>query len=203
MALLSRLELAEKFNVPTNQLAVMISRASKGKKILMDGDYVNDTNPMNKAWIDKYQQKAIAKGGKKTERREKETGSDESEENNSYALLEKEKLKEQVEKLKNENRKLKLNNEKTVGNFIPVDHANVLILQLSEAIHLSWESELHDVLSKLSSRFQLTRDEITEIKKEKTSASNSARQRSIKEAKKLLRKLQNDTSDKRGVGEHD
>ena len=201
MALLSKSELSEKFSLPTNQLAVMIKRALTGKKIMMDGERIDDSNPLNKAWIDKYASKAQAKGKVKPDT--SAAASPEAEpEINEYAVLETEKLKQQVEKLRNENRKLKLSNEKTVGVFVQVDHVTLLMVQLSEAGHLAWENEFESVMVDLGGRFGLSREEITTIKAEKVKLSNLARERTLKEAKKMLRRLQNEASDKRGVGEH-
>lgn len=199
MAKLSKAEFADRCGMNTRALSVYIQR----KKVSIDGDELDDQEPKNKVFLEKRAVKKGLRENKKPESKSVDKPKADQGDLDEWSKLEREKLQEQVEKLKHENRKLKLGNEKTVGSFIPVDHANILILQMSEAIHLSWEAELGDVLSRLSSKFQLTRDEITEIKREKTVASNNSRQRSVKEAKKMLRKLQNETSDKRGVGEHD
>ncbi len=197
MAKLSKLEFSEKCGMNTRNLAVYISR----DKIIVnsDGD-LDDKDPKNAAFLNKYSKKAAAKGKERTE--PEASNPKPTEALDEWSQLEKEKLQEQVEKLKHENRKLKLTNEKTVGSFVQVDHVTLLMVQLSEAIHLAWENEFESVIVDMGGRFGLSREEITSIKSQKVALSNISRERSLKEAKKMLRRLRNETSDKKGVGEH-
>lgn len=203
MALLSKSELSERFMLPTKQLAVMIKRGIDNKKIMMDGDRIDDSNPLNKAWINKYTQKAIAKNGGQAPEKPKTQNSAGEESENEYANLELIKLKEQVRELQNKNKKLELGNEKVVGNFIQVEQVKQVIIHLSEAIHLAWENEIQERDNRLAARYQLSREQIAEIRADRNGTVNMSKQRAIKEAKRMLRLFQDQTSDKRGVGEHD
>lgn len=194
MAKLSKAEFAEKCGIKTKDLSVYISRE---KVIVNDDGELDDKEPKNSLFISKYSSKAEAKG-KDKEDKPKTDQADLDE----WAKLEREKLQEQVEKLKHENRKLKLGNEKTVGSFVQVDNVTLLMVQLSEAIHLAWENEFEAVIVDIGGRFGLSREEITTIKAAKVVLSNISRERALKDAKKMLRRLQNETSDKKGVGEH-
>lgn len=221
MTLLSKKEFAKDCGMPTKSLAVYV--LNKKVKYTDDGNIDIDIEP-NKSFLAKYSRKAEAKGKVKPKlqivKKEKvinekipktenknikkaDEDFDDEIENTGYSNLETEKLKQQVEKLKNENRKLSLSNEKTLGNFIPTEHAIILVTQLSEAIHLAWENELEDFILKFAAKNRLTRDEITELKKEKIKSTNLSRERAVKEAIKMLKRFQNEASLKRGVGEHD
>lgn len=186
MTLLSKKEFAARCGMPTKSLSVY----ALSRKVVYTEDQVDTEIEPNISFLEKYSRKAEAKGNPEA----KQSG---------YSNLETEKLKQQIEKLKNENRKLSLSNEKTLGNFIPTEHADILITQLSEAIHMAWENELDDFILKFSAKNQLSRDEITVLKKEKVSSTNISRSRAVKEAKKMLRRYQDEASIKRGVGEHD
>lgn len=201
MAKLSKQEFADKCGMNTRSLAVYISRE---KVVMNNKDELDDRNPKNAVFIAKYSKKAAAKGKKPEPVNGEEKKEPAADQGNldEWTKLEREKLQEQVEKLKHENRKLKLGNEKTVGTFIPVDHVTILAVHLSEAIHLAWENEFESVIVDIGGRFGLSREEITTIKSQKVALSNISRERALKECKKMLRRLQNETSDKKGVGEH-
>ena len=196
-------EFADLCGMQSNNFAVYVKRG----KIIVENDLIDDSNQKNLAFYKKYSQKVIARGEAPAElvspiskpSRQKPEDSNE----NDYAALEKEKLKEQVEKLKNENNKLKLGNEKTVGKFVAVELVKGLIVQLSEAIHLAWENELEDYILKFASQNQLTREEITILKMEKNNSVNSSKVKAILHAKAMLRDMQLEAGTKRGVGEHD
>lgn len=120
----------------------------------------------------------------------------------SYAFLEKEKLRMQVEELEKKNRKMDQMHEKAQGESIPTAQATLLIMQLSEAINGSWENEFEDVLNKISHKHQLSRLEIADLKKMKAIVANTAREKAVKEAMKMLRRIQVEYAEKKGVGEH-
>lgn len=209
MSLLTKREFAAKCGMPTKSLAVYVLNR---KVVYTSDDWINDQVEPNKSFLAKYARKAQAKGkialpvyedSPATPEKKIPTTKEADQPIISYTNLETEKLKQQIEKLKNENRKLALNNEKTLGNFIPTEHAIILITQLSEAIHLAWENELEDFIKKFAAKNQLTREEITHLKKEKINSTNISRERAVKEAKKTLKRFQNETSISRGVGEHD
>lgn len=202
MAKLSKLEFAAKCGINTREFSVYLSR---GKIILMDSGEIDDTDSKNIAFATKRAAKAVLKNRPVEQKQELNTSDGHrggGPELDEYSKLELEKLKQTVEKLKNENRKIKLNNEKTVGIFVPVDHVVLLMVQLSEAVHLAWENEFEDVIVGIAGRYGLSREEITQLKKQKIDSSNISRERAVKEAKKQLRRLQNETSDSKGVGEH-
>lgn len=120
----------------------------------------------------------------------------------SYAFLEKEKLRMQVEELKKKTRKMDQMHEKAQGESVPTAQVTMLILQLSEAIHGAWETAFEETLNEIAHKHQLTRLEITELKRAKVKISNSSREKAIKEAIKMLRRVQAEFAESKGVGEH-
>lgn len=222
MAFLTKKEFAERIAFDTKKLAIY---HGLGKVVYTDDGRLNDQIEPNKSFLETYRQKAIAKGLIREEktlmlirpprpeemepgyieksRKEAEAEGKEQENKETFAELQRKKLVEQVEKLQNENRKLKLGNEKVVGNFVPVDQVKLIIIQLSEAIHLAWENETEERDNRLAAKYKLERTEITELRADRNNSINITKERAIKNAKTMLRRLQNETSDKREVGEHD
>lgn len=196
MAKLSKSEFAEKCGMTSNALAVYIGR----KKIFLnESGEIDDQDGKNKLFLQKYSQKA---GIKKVTIPEIQSQTKIELDDSEFTELTLEKLKLQVEAQKHDNYKKEQAINKAAGNFIPVSHVELVILHLSEAINLSWENEFEDVLNRIAITHGLTREEITALKKEKVKLSNTSRERAVKEAKKSIRGLQAETSDKRGVGEH-
>ena len=204
MALLTKKEFSVRCGMTTKMLAAYASE--KRRKVVYTGDRVNDQIEPNRTFMLMQSQKRLAKGKTSPDKvhlanQQKEQG--QTEVDTSFLMLEKEKLRLQVAKLENENKKLTLGNEKTQGNFIPVEFVSMVVLQLSEAIHQAWENELDDFILKFAAKNGLTRQEIIMLRAEKIASSNSSREKAIVQAKKMIRTAQRETSDKRGVGEHD
>lgn len=120
----------------------------------------------------------------------------------SYAFLEKEKLRMQVEELEKKNRKMDQAHEKAQGESVPTAQVTMLILQLSEAIHGAWETVFEEALNEIAHKHQLSRLEITELKRTKAKVSNGSREKAVKEAMKMLRRVQAEFAESKGVGEH-
>jgi hypothetical protein len=219
MAFLTKKEFAERCGMNTKNLAVY---KKNGKVVYTDDGRLNDQIEPNKSFLETYSQKALAKKGVKelrlirpprpeemeegfieAERKIAEEKDEDLKESLSYAALQKKKLEEQVEKLKNENRKLKLGNEKVVGNYVPTDQVRLILIQFGEAIHLAWENEMEERDGRLAAKYKLDREQITELRSDRNNSVNITKERALKNAKTMLRRLQNETSDKREVGEHD
>jgi len=199
MAFLTKQEFSERCGIQTKDLAVYIGR----KKIKVKNDLIDTTISPNSAFLMKYSAKKAVKQSKSApEERGKAIQTKVELDDSEFAELTLEKLKLQVEAERHKNQKLEQLNNKVAGNFIPVPQVEILIMHLSEAINLAWENEFEDSLNQIAIRHQLSREEITQLKKEKVRVSNASRERAIKEAKKSIRVLQAETSDKRGVGEH-
>lgn len=220
MAFLTKKEFADRCGIKTSNLS---NYEKRGKVVYTEDGRLNDQVEPNKSFLSDRKVKSEIKkeDGKhlvntrpprpeemepryiEKSRKEAVEKSDELEEKETFVELQRRKLVEQVEKLQNENRKLKLGNEKVVGNFVPIDQVKVIMIQLSESIHLAWENEMEERDNRLASKYKLERTEITELRADRNNAINITKERAIRNAKLMLRRLQNDTSDKREVGEHD
>lgn len=217
MALFYKKDFAAKAGITTSRLS---SWWKAGKVIYEKNGMINDENPINQKFLVDEKTRQAKKDGPKElkltrpprpeemepgyiERSRKEAIDQDEDEKETFVELQRKKLVEQVEKLQNENRKLKLGNEKVVGNFVPIDQVKSIIIQLSEAIHLAWENEMEERDNRLASKYKLERTEITELRTDRNNTINITKERAIRNAKTMLRRLQNETSDKREVGEHD
>lgn len=199
MAFLTKQEFSERCGIQTKDLAVYIGR----KKIKVKNELIDTTISPNSAFLMKYSAKKAVKQTKKEPEDRGLSGQTKIElDDSEFTELTLEKLKLQVEAERHKNQKLEQANNKVAGNFIPVPQVELVIMHLSEAINLSWENEFEDVLNRIAITYGLSREEITALKKEKVKLSNVSRERAVKEAKKSIRGLQAETSDKRGVGEH-
>ncbi len=208
MAKLSKKEVGELCGIDPKNIAVYIGR---GKLDLNENGEIDSEDPKNKIFIEKYSRKAEVKKMRVAEstipaRKVSEVIKSAKVDSDGTLLmfekLERQKLELQGEELAGKVLKLKLANEKMLGAFIPTEQVKFLTIQLSEAIHLAWENELDDVLMKVAAKYGMSREEISEIKKEKTEHTNTARQKAIQTTKTMLRRIQAEVALERGRGEH-
>lgn len=216
MALLTRREFGDKCNLPTNTLAIYVTR----KKVVVGAnDLIDTTDPINEKFINKRGLLLQKKGKLKinqdqseqitapnsTNSVQKDSKKPQNQGNSGltwFQEAEKEKALLEIEKKKREIKKLDLGNEKTIGNFIKVEQVKLLILQLSDANNLAWENEYENFIIQCANVLALSREQVMELKKLKIQVSNNARERAITIATTNLRRLQKESIEKRGVGEH-
>lgn len=216
-SLLTKKEFAERCGMTTSNLAVYA--LPKNGKIVYSGDRVNPNIEPNKSFLEKWREKnkvklELGEDSVNNKLREKssfalkeprvefkDTSAD-IKPVSEYARLELELKQSQVRQALENEKKLRIANERHSGNSIPADHVKLLLIQLSESIHLAWENEWDDFVLKIAAKNQMTRDEVSELKQMKIEIVNNSRSKAIQTAKTNLRRLQKETANKRGVGEH-
>lgn len=205
MAKLSKDEVAEKCGMPRKSLMVYIGR---GKLTVLDSGDIDDQDQKNKAFIHKYSRKAAMKGIlPQTEDEELiseslRSGQKKEPSDNNLIGMEAEKLALQNKKLQAEIERLTLANKKTTGNNLPTEHIQPVIIHLSEQIYLQCEGAIDTLITEICGRHQIARSEMVSLRQLKVDIINKAKIRGVEEAKKQIRRISREVSDKRGVGEH-
>lgn len=219
MALHTKAKFATLCNIPNNRLTIYINRVKGKTRVVVRKDgLIDDEDPVNVYFLNKRtvhsEKKGIVLPGvsetkpisaphvpvKMVTQAKKPDLMDEK----RTLLYEGDRLAMQLknEKLEAEIIKIRLANQKSMGEFARVDQVKSLFVVYSESLNSAVETIFDDLIRRVSLKYQLTREEITELKAEKNNSINKAKERAIKIAKDSLRKAQQALSEKKGVGDH-
>jgi hypothetical protein len=202
MALHTKAEFSRACGVSTGYIATNISR----KKIILSGDYVDDSIRDNAEFILKCKQKAE----KRTAIPVPESPKLPTSFNKKKALcdppdgnggLEATKTTQQIEKMREEIEILKVKKEKLYGQVVPTSDIKILFAQHTKSILVEYSNSVDKILLKIAKRKSLTNEEVSEIKKEMIDEINLATENALNESKKNLRNLITDFSQQRDIGE--
>lgn len=193
------------------------------KKIVLTGEYVNDTDEANALFIEKRKKKTDKKGlshapltkknepfndstddmSKMASFDQSEIKSNKSRENLTYVQLEKEKKLADLAKTEAETIYKNLQIEKVKGQNIPTDLVKNVISILSKSLISSFKDGSDSMLIEISKRKKLSGTETAELKGVFIKIINEASGKAVNEARKNIKIIANDFSEKREVGEHD
>lgn len=200
----------------------------RGKVVLTDGKYIDDVNPINKAFIQSRKQRKTevsdvniglpVKETVKVEvqkvvgtiiRQENDDEIDEKSDsqaptdlkNLTYDKLVSEEKVEKILKTREEREVTKLKKEKMLGESLPIEPIKQVVLLLSEAIFKSVEEEFESYVIMFGAQQGLTREETSKMRKDAMDRINTARVKAVEDAKKAVRKIRIDFSAKKGRGE--
>jgi hypothetical protein len=231
MALLTKDDVAELFGMNRRELSVYISRGLKKSALHLTGELIDDSDPVNKAWLDKYSSKRAAKTpkpaedqpvtGKKPEKpglealekapsapevpgsTSKKEGKKASKSGNGsdYYGAEAEKTIEQTEKIRLEQEKLRIQIRKWRGEVLPTDVIKPLVLQHNHSILTESKNTIAEIVRLISKKKSLTAAERTEITTHYITALNDMMKKATQATIKSLTNIINEYSESRNVGE--
>jgi hypothetical protein len=217
MALHSKKDFAALCGFSSRELSVYIKRG----KVILSGDYVDDSQAINKEFLEKRQSKSEPVPLEKTLRMIKpdpgipeipDTGGDADDDEDSgldddgsesgYALNKK-KLQKQIAKLEVDTRLQELKEEKMRGELIPVDLVKNLFRSHTQAIVTSMKDGIEELLINFSAEARLRGDQVANLRGKMTGVLNNGVDKSVLITQKAMRSIVDQVKVKRDVGEHD
>jgi hypothetical protein len=193
-------------------------------KLIASGKYIDDQLPENRDWllkrigsaapiIDKttainyedeikktVSEKIDRQLPEKNNRKEPKVKDPNRSATNGF-LLDLELKQKDIEKRTEEVEILKIKKDKMRGQYIEYDIVLSLMVNHSESIKSVWEASFDDFITKFAAMNSLTREQLTELKREFIKTANTATERFVSNSKKVLRKISNQLSEEKGVGE--
>lgn len=216
MALFKRADLVKKYGVSQAYLKSYIDR--KQLK-LNEQNLIDDGDPVNEAFIAKMEALKAEKNNiasasqnqsmqlpvysspqKKGKAFDPETT--EIDFHNDYVMRKLEKYFK-TSKVKEERDLARLKKEKIQGSTIPVDMIKALIVIQAESSRLAWTDATYGLITLFAAELKLTREQVARIKKELIPVINQAVDQAANLAKKELRRIQLESSETKGRGEHE
>lgn len=210
MALHSKKDFCKLCGIKTKDLSIYIKRG----KVVLQGDYVDEFQPANAAFLQKNAEKVknviivpeiiIERPSVPIEtetKKDKPPSIDKS--NLTQYALEKEIKLADLQKKEVDTRIALLKEEKLMGVSIPTELVKGVISSLSKSIISSFKDGADNFLIEIAKRKSLTGSEIAECRGILIKIINTSSTRAISESKKSINSIVNEFSDKRDVGEHD
>lgn len=222
MAIITRKELGEITNIHRGNIGVYIKR---GKIVLTPDGKVDTEHEANKSFIEKHTE------NKKDKEQEKKSGSlkaavaekvikektkkkitpqpevlvpeNEESASDSYHTLEKKIKAADLKKKTVDTRIALLKEAKMKGENIPIDLVMNVFSQLGNAMITGYRSGSENFLQEICHRNKISDKEFSRLKGELIRIINECHNNSIEAAKKSLKKIQNDYSDRKERGEHE
>lgn len=226
MAFLSKKEFADLCGIPTNALAVYERR----KKVVLSGDFYDDTLAKNKAFLKKKSVAKKKKGVATAEPPKKEIKEVKDNklppknstdlpiykkeppepkpkitdpEPDSTFLLDQEKIQLQNIQLELANEIAQIKIEKLRGDVIPTDIVRSTFMQHFKSITTSFHQGADNVLIKIAKKYDLSRQEVANYRGELISIINDCVKDAVEESKKSIQNIVNEYSQVKGVGERE
>lgn len=214
MALHTKKDFGLLCGLKTKDLSVYIRRG----KVVLTGEYINDTDEVNAFFLQKQSEKAIKNdvlppkieektGNSNIVIAEKATKKDktpaEKLEKLTYHQLEKESRLADIAKKEVDTRIAILKEEKLLGISIPTELVKGIISQMGKGFTSSYKDGADSFLIEINKRKNLTATETAELRGELVRIINEASIRALNETKKNMKLILSEYSESRGVGEHD
>ena len=203
----------------------------KRGKVIMSGDYIDDSIPDNKSFLENRLAKIQAKNEdnqivnpasavvsitepdipnvQDPERKPisipntKSSARDATPSGKSRNQLEIEKKALEIEKLKVDTRLQELKEEKIRGEVIPISLVKGIIMNLSQSILTSHKDADEYLLIRISKEAKLSGDQLAMLRGEMIKSLNEAVEKAIKASQRNIKNLMDEFSIKKEVGEHD
>lgn len=183
-----------------------LSNYIRRKKVILSGDFIDDTHPMNVEFL-KKQQKRMGIYVEKVGKPQKVDHSDispniQKPNEEGYVFGIDEKLK-QVE-LKKKKADLELVEEKlkkVKGETIPVDLVKSIFQQYGKSCSTAFHNEADNMLQELQKKFNISRSDMAFYRSRIIEITNEAIEESYNESKRSLKLLVDEYSQRRGIGE--
>jgi hypothetical protein len=214
MALHSKKDFAALCGMSTKALAVYIN--PKRGKVIMSGDYIDDSHPVNKDFLEKRKGSVEPPAPKlhmlrpdpgadipnTGEDEDDDAGIGEDGEPDSGYQLNKKLLKKKIEKLDVDTRLQELKEEKMRGELIPVDLVKNLFRAHTQSIVTSMKDGIDELLINFSVEARLRGDQVAGLRGKIVGILNNGVDKSVIVTQKNMRSIVNQVKVKRDVGEH-
>lgn len=218
MALHTKKDFAKMCGLTTGNLSVY----EKRKKVIYSGDYIDDNIDLNKSFLESRKTKLevsepveektlpaenvkkVKKGDAKPELSAPDVPKTAPNTRTTEFLRhENEKRSLQNERLKEEIDLIRMKKSKIGADTLPVGVIKAFIVIQAESAKVSWENATKEWLVRLTSKLQLSKDLQAEIYKGINETVNDTVVKAANLAKKSIRRVQLEISEKKGKGEHD
>lgn len=212
MALHLKADFAKLCGLTTGNLTNYIKRG----KVLMSGDYVDDSVPINKDFLEKRKGSVPPPAPKlhmirpdpgpveipNTGEDDDDSGFGEDGEGESGYLLDRKLLKKKIGKLEVDTRLQELKEEKMRGELIPVDLVKNLFRTHTQSIVTSMKDGIDELLINFSVEARLRGDQVAGLRGKIVGILNNGVDKSVVITQKNMRSIVNQVKVKRDVGEH-
>jgi hypothetical protein len=177
----------------------------KGKVKLNEQSLIDDELPLNADFLAKRKEILLDKS-KELENNaalspDKNNKSTKSE--GDYETLDRRIKKQDLLKKEAETRLLNLKEEKIKGEHIPTELVKGIVMQMSQSFVTAFKNSMEDFITNIAKEKGLTVNDISNYRGKLVNVINLASENSVKLAKKNIKSLVDEYSEKRGVGEHD
>lgn len=197
----------------------------KRKKLVLSGDFLDDTIPENRDFITKQKDRIVkpndnwevltdtsikniitriedVKPEKKTPKTPNTQRKNDSSNEGVYGL-EKILKTQQLEKLEVETRLLNLKEQKILGEIISIDLVKQLFITHNQSFLTLQKTTIDEILLDFAKEANLSADKVSKLRGRIVSILNNGIERTIETTKKNMSALLSEFSIKRDVGEHD
>lgn len=200
---MTKKEYAKLGGVTTSDLSNYLKRG----KVILSGEFIDDTIEPNKTFLEKRREKNKTKEQVAPEimqplalQMPPQINKPTTKAISQYDL-EKRKLELENEKKEKEIEKLKIQIEKLNGILIPTDLSKMVIVQLSKSLSNAFKQAADNLLIEFSSVKNLSSKETATLRGTLVGITNKAVETGLLESKKMIRNIVNEYSDTRGKGE--
>lgn len=214
MALHSKKDFAALCGMSTKALAVYIN--PKRGKVIMSGDYIDDSHPVNKDFLEKRKGSAEPPAPKlnmmrpdpglidipNTGDEDDDSGIGEDGEGESGYHLDRKLLKKKIGKLEVDTRLQELKEEKMRGDLIPVDLVKNLFRAHTQSIVTSMKDGIEELLISFSVEARLKGEQLAGLRGKMVVILNNGVDKSVIITQKNMRSIVDQVKIKKDVGEH-
>lgn len=218
MALHTRAEICTLTGLKSNELSVYIKR----KKLVFNGDYVDDKVEPNTSFIKKFKDRLVGSGGdifeappekiKPISKPKEDTPpppapsvkavkTKKEEDDDGIYGLEKQQKALSIEKTRKENELLDVKIAKAHGDNVPTDLVKPLFAQHSKSMTAAFYNAADVLLARIAQKYKLTQEDVAKYRGDLVAIINQAIADSIDESKESLKSIIDEYSERRGVGE--
>jgi hypothetical protein len=225
MALNKRTEFAEKCNLSPGNLSNYIARG----KVILSGDYIDDSIDPNKSFLLKRQTEEytgkrdiepvqeLPPKSKKEPSKKKELQikdpvkvvppvpnvgeSQKFQQKRQLFDVDLDQKMLDLETSKENLELIKLKKEKIQGVVIPTDQAKIVVIQLSKSFTVAFSNASDDILTQMSKKKGFSAEEVADLRGSFRKIINSAVNEAVDSAKKQIKNIVSEYSERRGVGE--
>jgi hypothetical protein len=200
MALYKKSQLAKKYGKTPAAVTVSVSRG----KLVLSGDYIDDTHPLNqdtlKKWGDKLKNKRHEKSQPPGNKRVDEPvvshlpepkGIEDPQVRSDYGGdgLDAQKKRAEIELKKEQTLKTKLQNQKLRGESIPTDQVKKVVAMLGHSFQSSYKNSADQFLTDVCHKLKAPPEIEAELKGKLVKLINKSHENAITEAKKQLKSI--------------
>lgn len=203
MARHNKREFSALCGIETKSLSVYLSRS---KVVIDDNGLIDDTNPVNKDFIDRQHNKKGKPNGKSvtpTNGATKEEADEEKQERVTYVKMQRAKAELDLATQENKIVLQKIEIEKKRGELLPTESIKTVITLHSESIKTAYVDASDNLIILFAQKGGLNADDISAMRKKFKDMVNKAISDSIQSSSSMIDQLVKEFSVKKAIGQHD